>query len=150
MRISDWSSDVCSSDLSGRADLLRIPVEELRHDLLALLGDLREIRSRFGRFRPDIGVVLGHRDFLPVWLSGGLPVAAFRDPTSCDTTIAAHRILIQRGGFMRRAGIGRVMIRAGIATAILSVAGCSSVPDEVNPAEWYRRSEEHTSELQSL
>src|SRR3546814_10537405 len=29
MRISDWSSDVCSSDLDGRADVVAVPAYQL-------------------------------------------------------------------------------------------------------------------------
>src|SRR3546814_12696018 len=45
MRISDWSSDVCSSDL---ADFLRELVEA-RHIVLALRLERDQPRSRFGQ-----------------------------------------------------------------------------------------------------
>src|SRR3546814_17261274 len=42
MRISDWSSDVCSSDLAGgRADFLKIDVEG--HDLAVMQGGARTL-----------------------------------------------------------------------------------------------------------
>jgi len=39
---------------------------------------------------------------------------------------------------MRKAGVRSATIRAASALLLLGVSGCSSVPNEVNPAEWYR------------
>src|SRR3546814_5440645 len=38
MRMSDWSSDVCSSDLVDFDDLIRLPVELLENDADVALG----------------------------------------------------------------------------------------------------------------
>src|SRR3546814_1646166 len=57
MRISDWSSDVCSSDLEGRAHRVgdvRIGADLLFvvDDLAAPLGDVKEDANLFGVARP--------------------------------------------------------------------------------------------------
>src|SRR3546814_7438550 len=97
MRISDWSSDVCSSDLSGA-----------------------------GLRRRDAGLARGDD---PRRADGGgrvVPVAAGGDP---------DRVL-------RRARRRRIADRAGRAAAVLIAVSLVAAPA--------RRSEEHTSELQSL
>src|SRR3546814_11813923 len=38
MRISDWSSDVCSSDLFGKDDLAPIDFDDIAHDRQAKAG----------------------------------------------------------------------------------------------------------------
>src|SRR3546814_3570650 len=54
MRISDWSSDVCSSDLFGRSDCGPGPSSQSRSNTERLeLGD--EIVARAGKDLPDIG-----------------------------------------------------------------------------------------------
>src|SRR3546814_4448715 len=46
MRISDWSSDVCSSDLLGYGHMCMIAYElELRHDHLSICSALRLMNS---------------------------------------------------------------------------------------------------------
>src|SRR3546814_1749075 len=57
MRISDWSSDVCSSDL----DLLLVleEVEELGLGLLRRLGHLGQVIGAGDRVHPDVAA--GHR-----------------------------------------------------------------------------------------
>src|SRR3546814_12424432 len=55
MRISDWSSDVCSSDLS-RECLALIVVRQLKHeDVLAALADLFIARRPPANIRSDNG-----------------------------------------------------------------------------------------------
>ncbi|MFN4088645.1 MAG: hypothetical protein ACK4QW_06315 [Alphaproteobacteria bacterium] len=39
---------------------------------------------------------------------------------------------------MRKARVGSIAVRAAAAALLASTAACSSVPDAVNPAEWYR------------
>src|SRR3546814_7255685 len=56
MRISDWSSDVCSSDLYGR---VRAPSLELDDDLIG-----GEAVARFGGDRLDHAVAFGAQDIL--------------------------------------------------------------------------------------
>src|SRR3546814_7344341 len=108
MRISDWSSDVCSSDLDGAHRL------DLHHDNVAqsAMGACRNqyLRDRFDRARQ----FLGHRAedaALLALLDHGLAVdRGLRTPAEAD-------------------------VRRDIAAAL-----CAA----------FDRSEEHTSELQSL
>src|SRR3546814_13910997 len=70
MRISDWSSDVCSSDLAGQAGLQRLHdppplavaahVVPLRYRMAANVSALQEDRAGAGL----VGFVLAHRDHL--------------------------------------------------------------------------------------
>src|SRR3546814_5591926 len=56
MRISDWSSDVCSSDLASRECLALIVVRQLKHeDVLAALADLFIARRPPANIRSDNG-----------------------------------------------------------------------------------------------
>src|SRR3546814_20125956 len=55
MRISDWSSDVCSSDLQA-AKILLLP---LVHERLVLAGDIVRIEGGFG-FQQRIGADIGN------------------------------------------------------------------------------------------
>src|SRR3546814_20177401 len=49
MRISDWSSDVCSSDLSADGLLEEHqPIDEVRHELLLVRGPLFSISVQAG------------------------------------------------------------------------------------------------------
>src|SRR3546814_3080678 len=132
MRISDWSSDVCSSDLIGAA-CMRIADgdgEELKESKLrALVGrrDQRRQRQR-GRGRGEGGE------------------------------------LVHRAIFSHRAGAGRgaaILRRSSSNTSSASrtrPASASSRPRFIDPSNIRRssssrkswRSEEHTSELQSL
>src|SRR3546814_8047351 len=60
MRISDWSSDVCSSDLSETAvDIAGIDVEELVDDADIVHGGSLAWRQRIRRQRGRLGRVLG-------------------------------------------------------------------------------------------
>ncbi len=58
---------------------------------------------------------------------------------------------------MRKADFESAALRVAVATVLLTVGGCSSVPDSVNPAEWYRSAsswispgEETKSETESV
>src|SRR3546814_5805134 len=107
MRISDWSSDVCSSDLHGL---------------------VQECRRRSGR--PESNPLLP--DFLGLQLSPRLRSGSAGDARE---TAAQHRVrqprLHRAGLFLRRT------------TERARTGNASSQQGE-------RRSEEHTSELQSL
>src|SRR3546814_7586541 len=120
MRISDWSSDVCSSDLRHRAVLLRErdvidlePVDPLGPDdldflhLKASTGD--GLRPFLVDFRRDAGRVRAHRDQ--------------RRETDADRPV---------GHALERRGADRQRIDEGVEARGLNLA----------------RSEEHTSELQ--
>src|SRR3546814_5218179 len=59
MRISDWSSDVCSSDLAGEVD--RRQRGQLRHRSQLLEGEFRGPLGARGDPGQAVGAVDGHR-----------------------------------------------------------------------------------------
>src|SRR3546814_4880273 len=109
MRISDWSSDVCSSDLVGQAQLARV---------LFPLGDLskpevRTIATRAGlpvhRKKDSTGICfIGEREFREF-------LSTYLKPDPGEIVDDRGRVIGQHQGLM-----------------------------------YYTRSEEHTSDLQSL
>src|SRR3546814_2363736 len=101
MRISDWSSDVCSSDLEGIDGKIRA---QLEHEL-KLIGQL---------------------DYAPYFLTVHSIVAEAR----------RREILCQGRG-------------SAANSAVCYVLGITSI-DPVRSELLFERSEEHTSELQSL
>src|SRR3546814_12194153 len=65
MRISDWSSDVCSSDLTGEGGEIRLPLSDIAIGTVANMGGIAEVLYS-GENRPRLGnVVYGlfGRDF---------------------------------------------------------------------------------------
>src|SRR3546814_7224925 len=66
MRISYWSSDVCSSDLSQDAflletgDLIRLKAQEIAEDFMIMLADVgtwpSDLSRRFGNVGDDAGL----------------------------------------------------------------------------------------------
>src|SRR3546814_9250971 len=107
MRISDWSSDVCSSDLNGEGKKAIAPIRAYFDHVLAN--------------RPTIGL-----EFIPVAPGKGTSTCTDRW-CWCDALFMAPP----------------TMLRLAQAT------GGSRYADFVH-AEWKARSDEHTSELQSL
>src|SRR3546814_10141253 len=116
MRISDWSSDVCSSDLLGRAKL-------------QLSGYRRSEGVRAGRWREACAVSCRHS----LDRNHGHGFGLRPDRNSDMVTMAAVKI-------------GRRLGRVGRAVVIL-FREVLATADRCNSAG---RSEEHTSELQSL
>src|SRR3546814_6342155 len=113
MRISDWSSDVCSSDLTPRA---RPAIEDMRADLFDLGEFGRPARQHI------IGVIMRrHAD-------ARLDMARQRGARDLGRTAPQRK--------HRRAAH-----RAVAREAELAAWACAALLD---------RSEEHTSELQSL
>src|SRR3546814_1247016 len=131
MRISDWSSDVCSSDLRGDAEALRsgegLPEQPalLRGPRLHCHATEREDRSG------PVGEGAGYR-VLPA--AGLLCEGVGREPHDAvgrrrpGPLVAAHRI----------------------ARARQTLWGRPPTPAQGGKLGTARRSEEHTSELQSL
>src|SRR3546814_3201928 len=126
MRISDWSSDVCSSDLHAAANLLF----DLQHTKLAL----HESEDHFEPLRRRI---LDEQSLL------------VRD---LDVEIARDRIGEARGVLdlrqLHRGFGGHLLVELGVIFELVDHRahqrrGVDAVVDRV-------RSEEHTSELQSL
>src|SRR3546814_10724095 len=116
MRISDWSSDVCSSDLLGQRRRALFVEQFLADDL----NGLRRVAQRLGEF--------GRGRFVDL-------VAIVLDRRVGDRDAAEHRPLRLLSTILRGCG------RCGETEATERQIGRSR-------AGW--RSEEHTSELQSL
>src|SRR3546814_1070592 len=108
MRISDWSSDVCSSDLVGRPDAVEGRQRTAEHVIAAA--------EHPGTFqRPEIGNAFHH----------------------------AEQAFVAAAVGADGAGIAAVEVAAGR-------AGMHAVADIAQDSGQRQRSEEHTSELQSL
>src|SRR3546814_7728106 len=132
MRISDWSSDVCSSDLpGGRIALLEVaepPSRVLRfgHGIY------------FGKVVPLVGGLLSDPSayrYLP------RSVAYLPDPGEMLGQLAA-------AGFV---DVERRLLSVGIAQLITATRRAPAPADgSAERQAWATRSEEHTSELQSL
>src|SRR3546814_3101162 len=114
MRISDWSSDVCSSDLEGRPQSAGADDEDLRsgEHLLSEQPDLRQ-------------------DGLPRIIFANLSLR-IQSAASADSRI---RCFNERRPEARLGASVRIRV--------------STVPESCRTI-WSGRSEEHTSELQSL
>src|SRR3546814_11322288 len=123
MRISDWSSDVCSSDLLGLGPLLD-GVEDLR-DLVE--AGLRLDVSRVFlplRLADEVADVAPHRrlgDEVDVGVGVGLPALALDDParlaaagvvTGARPGVADGNALAVLAVFLPRARIGSASFRA--------------------------------------
>src|SRR3546814_2056428 len=112
MRISDWSSDVCSSDLLRKLEEMELrrekdALEKERGDLEQLLGSETRQRTRLKR-----------------------DLTKIRDRYGPETALGKRRTLIEQAGPARDIPLEAMIEREPI-TVIM-------------------RSEEHTSELQSL
>src|SRR3546814_6481294 len=115
MRISDWSSDVCSSDLLRRPSLHR--------RIVLKLSPMGHVSTR----------TAGNRD----QQRGALPGAGIGD------VILRRRL---RASSRSPGASVRGLARRQIVTGHAGIAGAFAVADEYG----LHRSEEHTSELQSL
>src|SRR3546814_6895829 len=134
MRISDWSSDVCSSDLSD------VRIDARRACPPGAAERTMEGKAR-GRRVGAIGTFIGGRFPGWVWLSVAVPGRGRRRGRRGD-----------RGGCARPAGSVRAAGRAGAPFLAPVLVGVFVPPaDRRNRAtQRAKRSEEHTSELQSL
>src|SRR3546814_2515983 len=120
MRISDWSSDVCSSDLSTGAVLL------------GEIGDKTML----------LALVLATRFRKPMPVIAGIVVA----------TVFNHALAGLVGGWLR-AVISAEYLPWIVGISFIAVGLWALVPDKIDEDEAKpkgNRSEEHTSELQSL
>src|SRR3546814_6848250 len=127
MRISDWSSDVCSSDLQ---------VFEL-----AVTGRLDEAAIEWDR-RSALGVVLAAKDYPGTPRTGDV---ISRLPKDTDECVVFHAGTTLDNGVLKTSG-GRVLCVTVLADSVkrAQAAAYAAV------AQTHFRSEEHTSELQSL
>src|SRR3546814_8608924 len=129
MRISDWSSDVCSSDLTGRLADLGAQDRVLAQAYLAFLR---------GGGNPDL-FADGFTDLTEAYFAfvrGGGDPAAFTG-ASAATLDSYIRFLADRGLVQQLAAADRALLLAYLGNGGLAFPG-------------QYRSEEHTSELPSL
>src|SRR3546814_6466935 len=136
MRISDWSSDVCSSDLPRRGPIARSAPGELRHHRPA--GLCRRRRSRTCRRRRDRGCA-------QAWAA-----RADGDGGAVPHPRRRESMTVQSEGW--RAGDLAVCIsNVGWWDEATHEAAVGPKAEQVvRVRKVYIRSEEHTSELQSL
>src|SRR3546814_10211465 len=143
MRISDWSSDVCSSDLADEAvagDKRRSGADEERDLIDAVVDGVAEC-SRHGP--GDVLVFLpGEREIRET-------VEALRKNHPPGTEVLplyARLSQAEQERIFRPEGNGRrIVLATNVAETSLTVPGIRYVVDS-----GLARSEEHTSELQSL
>src|SRR3546814_5904150 len=90
MRISDWSSDVCSSDLRCRARAA-LEHELPAHELAVIFAD-----RAFGRAEAGIGAIGAAGPFPDVAEKAGRVAKARRERPGGVELIAACRIVLQR------------------------------------------------------
>src|SRR3546814_2426498 len=109
MRISDWSSDVCSSDLIHGADAV-VDVQPKANDKTPHAAEMDHLRKTYGD-KVILALFPGHSPRIPVSL--------------------------------KDVGLDREGKQIGDIPP-------GNVPDDSTPALGGERSEEHTSELQSL
>src|SRR3546814_6615013 len=127
MRISDWSSDVCSSDLNERD--LKVDLEILPGAVSALFG---------GEDNPPPSHSC-HPRFQASIVSGTRSVAGVERPL-CDRRLIFWHLPVRPNRFLGRAKVlGRNIPEAtGVSRSAVALPSPNS------------RSEEHTSELHSL
>src|SRR3546814_9663225 len=126
MRISDWSSDVCSSDLVRAG---AIAVEKLK-----LLGIGQTIAQ------PSVDIGLEHRNIVKNLARCQNPVRDGGDGRRLDVELDFRLWLCRASGF-----------RVRVAAELVKPVSCGSwIELAVERPGVRRRSEENTSELQSL
>src|SRR3546814_6533419 len=127
MRISDWSSDVCSSDLIEKGDYL-----DRRHD--------KALPDRQPLPRPDLRLLQRPIGPVAVFGASNFPLAFSVAGGDTAAALAAGCPVVVKG-HSAHPGTGEI-----VAPAIdAAVKACG-----LHPGVFSLRSEEHTSELQSL
>src|SRR3546814_6207636 len=129
MRISDWSSDVCSSDLLGLGAVVGGELARLFGDV----GRVADVGRQVAQAACELDA-LGDRDALRQ--RGG--VVAGDGQRLQPAVVVLRLVLVAQGGGVAVAGV-----RGGD-------HGLADVPGLVAAGDLELRSEEHTSELQSL
>src|SRR3546814_5132807 len=130
MRISDWSSDVCSSDLLGRGRLLVEDVEHVEEEL-----DLAD-RERLGVLQAHVQGVVRRSSFAA-------------NGTLLDPAVEHAAVLV--GIVHHRKVAAADQVGAAVEHTAVPVEQDAGLETEVPVVSAQRlRSEEHTSELQSL
>src|SRR3546814_3476729 len=152
MRISDWSSDVCSSDLFGGkiaacSDSSGYVVDEDGIDL-ALVKEIKEVRreriSEYVRLKGRGAHFIEEGSVWDVPCDIAMPSATQNELTGKDANM-----LVKNG--VIAVGEGANMPSTPEAVRIFQEAGVLFAPGKAaNAGGVATRSEEHTSELQSL
>src|SRR3546814_10583378 len=132
MRISDWSSDVCSSDLLGHGGVERFLPTAVDEDERAFLDEALCRRAA------DAGRAAGDHGGLSV--QSGHVMGPFVGIAQASD-YAAAAVAARSGSFLNRSW--------KISGAQLLSRTCTSAPPSASLPR-LTRSEEHTSELQSL
>src|SRR3546814_4816151 len=138
MRISDWSSDVCSSDLSPLDK--RIEAGHFREDLFYALSSAQFTLPSLSERRGDVGPLARHL----LARIGGLPGMG-----PIGVTDDALRLLAAYAWPDNVRQLQDVLFRAAVEskTDVLTSADFRAIEATLGGGV---RSEEHTSELQSL
>src|SRR3546814_6390180 len=137
MRISDWSSDVCSSDLGPRSDR-RVVIADAGVDILAVERDAQPVRNIPAEIEAEILCDL----LVLERVRGGVDL---------------RRALLRDAAFPPVAAIEEglaILVDAqpqiGVAFADIGTRRRPPAPEEIAVVVEIGRAEEHTSELQSL
>src|SRR3546814_14055390 len=103
MRISDWSSDVCSSDLIDRLDVGQVAVERDSGAGITGLGHTDGQRVRTGATIDDIGI--GQRRE---------PVDHVVARAGIDRLVARRSRVVQPDHVLARTGVYKIVAAAGL------------------------------------
>src|SRR3546814_10554251 len=128
MRISDWSSDVCSSDLHRRADIV-VPTRP----------HFGELRGRVLKV-PHLGLDVRARDWLAIERAAALAILRLQ--------VGRDHVELGRSARRRRRGQ-----HDAVAQDVELALRIGAEPRDIHIFRGFQRifrSEEHTSELQSL
>src|SRR3546814_7374122 len=143
MRINDWSSDVCASDLMGHLDGKALHCENMRNVRHRTKPADARMRGHRHRFDPEVGNVEWNVHRRHAQFEGLLPLRIGHEGGSDGRRRGAvqpgHRLALRiEAGFQ---ALDRHRVKV--------VVVMSSSRDQVT-LTGLPRSEEHTSELQSL
>src|SRR3546814_17417817 len=113
MRISDWSSDVCSSDLIGTDDTvtIRVPTPEIGNGAMTqvAMNVAEELQCDWSRVRVESGSILRNQIENGVYSSGFLP---FFGGHGTDTV--RMKFALQLGASARERQLGRPPYRESV------------------------------------
>src|SRR3546814_9455199 len=159
MRISDWSSDVCSSDLLASEDplMLQATAEKVLHEIRTLRG-LGGATSSANLLRPELVIRPDFARAAELGVTAEAIGDAVRIATAGDYEVILPKLnLPERQIYIRtmldpasRTDLDTIrQLRVASMHGPVPLANVASVTVEGGPAQ-IDRSEEHTSELQSL
>src|SRR3546814_62402 len=140
MRISDWSSDVCSSDLQNSNNSVNQALEQAKQALALTQEQSGQISALESSLRQFQGQVDGLDQAFQTLTDSGSDLVLIND---VDHLVTIAQQQLQLGGNVANAVISLETAQAQLARA--NRPGLASLQQTLNG-----RSEEHTSELQSL